>query len=166
MVDFLKHIREQGFQLQYLNIGGGLGIDYYHRRAAGTLQSSPLYFFDLVHLCTLNFGGGLGSDHYHRRAANLQNSGTLDSATVPPPLPQASIVPLAAHWQLRCSEVLERSAWTRARSPARCTRHLASVKQGHPISQCPHLCLSTKLCQARHPSTAFGQRPPQSLSVI
>lgn len=31
MVDFVKHIREQGFDLQFLNIGGGLGIDYYHK---------------------------------------------------------------------------------------------------------------------------------------
>ena len=28
MVDFIKKIREQGFDLKYLNIGGGLGIDY------------------------------------------------------------------------------------------------------------------------------------------
>jgi hypothetical protein len=33
MVEFIKQIREQGFDLQYLNIGGGLGIDYYHRCA-------------------------------------------------------------------------------------------------------------------------------------
>ena len=31
MVDFVKKIREQGFDLQFLNIGGGLGIDYYHK---------------------------------------------------------------------------------------------------------------------------------------
>jgi len=28
MVDFVKMIRKEGFELQYLNIGGGLGIDY------------------------------------------------------------------------------------------------------------------------------------------
>lgn len=28
MVDFIKKIQEQGFKLQFLNIGGGLGIDY------------------------------------------------------------------------------------------------------------------------------------------
>lgn len=28
MVDFIKEIRAQGFDLKYLNIGGGLGIDY------------------------------------------------------------------------------------------------------------------------------------------
>ncbi len=31
MVEFVRKIREQGFDLQYLNIGGGLGVDYYHR---------------------------------------------------------------------------------------------------------------------------------------
>jgi hypothetical protein len=33
MVEFVRMIREQGFDLQYLNIGGGLGIDYHHRSA-------------------------------------------------------------------------------------------------------------------------------------
>lgn len=28
MVEFIRQIREQGFKLKYLNIGGGLGIDY------------------------------------------------------------------------------------------------------------------------------------------
>ena len=31
MTNFIKEIRSQGFELQYLNIGGGLGIDYYRR---------------------------------------------------------------------------------------------------------------------------------------
>lgn len=31
MVDFIRQIREQGFNLKYLNIGGGLGIDYYRK---------------------------------------------------------------------------------------------------------------------------------------
>ncbi|KAK9794634.1 hypothetical protein WJX73_003820 [Symbiochloris irregularis] len=31
MVEFIKTIRDQGFDIRYLNIGGGLGIDYYHR---------------------------------------------------------------------------------------------------------------------------------------
>ena len=34
MTDFVKEIRDQGFDIQYLNIGGGLGIDYYHRSAS------------------------------------------------------------------------------------------------------------------------------------
>jgi diaminopimelate decarboxylase len=28
MVDFIKQIQGQGFDLKFLNIGGGLGIDY------------------------------------------------------------------------------------------------------------------------------------------
>ena len=35
MTDFVKEIRDQGFDIQYLNIGGGLGIDYHHRSAPG-----------------------------------------------------------------------------------------------------------------------------------
>ncbi len=31
MCDFIKVINAQGFKLQYLNIGGGLGIDYEHK---------------------------------------------------------------------------------------------------------------------------------------
>ena len=31
MVSFVRQIRDQGFDLRYLNIGGGLGIDYLHR---------------------------------------------------------------------------------------------------------------------------------------
>ena len=28
MMEFVKQIRNEGFHLEYLNIGGGLGIDY------------------------------------------------------------------------------------------------------------------------------------------
>jgi diaminopimelate decarboxylase len=31
MCEFIKKINADGFKLQYLNIGGGLGIDYYHK---------------------------------------------------------------------------------------------------------------------------------------
>jgi diaminopimelate decarboxylase len=31
MVEYIKLIRAQGFNLTYLNIGGGLGIDYEHK---------------------------------------------------------------------------------------------------------------------------------------
>lgn len=31
MTEFIKKINAEGFQLKYLNIGGGLGIDYYHK---------------------------------------------------------------------------------------------------------------------------------------
>ncbi|XP_072982785.1 probable diaminopimelate decarboxylase, chloroplastic [Typha latifolia] len=33
MVNYIDEIRAQGFELEYLNIGGGLGIDYYHTDA-------------------------------------------------------------------------------------------------------------------------------------
>lgn len=32
MVGFAQEIRSQGFDIRYLNIGGGLGIDYQHRQ--------------------------------------------------------------------------------------------------------------------------------------
>ncbi|KAG8070592.1 hypothetical protein GUJ93_ZPchr0006g45738 [Zizania palustris] len=33
MVNYVDEIRAQGFELEYLNIGGGLGIDYHHTNA-------------------------------------------------------------------------------------------------------------------------------------
>lgn len=30
MIDFIRKINAEGFKLQYLNFGGGLGIDYKH----------------------------------------------------------------------------------------------------------------------------------------
>ena len=39
MVGFVREIRSRGFDLQYLNIGGGLGIDYHHRHAWEPLAS-------------------------------------------------------------------------------------------------------------------------------
>ncbi|KAL0348425.1 UNVERIFIED_CONTAM: Diaminopimelate decarboxylase 1, chloroplastic [Sesamum angustifolium] len=33
MVNYIDHIRDQGFEIDFLNIGGGLGIDYYHTGA-------------------------------------------------------------------------------------------------------------------------------------
>eukprot|EP00884_Botryococcus_braunii_P000524 jgi/Botrbrau1/10472/Bobra.0133s0078.1 len=38
MLDFIRKIREHGFQLQFLNIGGGLGIDYSRK---GAVLPSP-----------------------------------------------------------------------------------------------------------------------------
>ncbi|XP_021738650.1 diaminopimelate decarboxylase 2, chloroplastic-like [Chenopodium quinoa] len=38
MVDYIDQIRDQGFEISYLNIGGGLGIDYYH---AGAVLPTP-----------------------------------------------------------------------------------------------------------------------------
>lgn len=33
MIGFIQKIRHEGFDPKYLNIGGGLGIDYYRRHA-------------------------------------------------------------------------------------------------------------------------------------
>ncbi|KAG0501428.1 hypothetical protein HPP92_001500 [Vanilla planifolia] len=55
MVDYIDQIRSQGFELEYLNIGGGLGIDYYH---AGAVLPSPMDLIntvrELVHSRDLN----------------------------------------------------------------------------------------------------------------
>ncbi|WPT13527.1 Diaminopimelate decarboxylase 2 [Picochlorum sp. SENEW3] len=45
MVDFIKNIRDQGFDLKYLNIGGGLGIDYYRK---GDTLPTPMDLIDTV----------------------------------------------------------------------------------------------------------------------
>lgn len=45
MVEFIRQIRDQGFDLQYLNIGGGLGIDY---QRAGDVLPSPRDLIDTV----------------------------------------------------------------------------------------------------------------------
>ncbi len=41
MCDFVKMIRAEGFNLQYLNIGGGLGIDYSHQGQVTQPQRQP-----------------------------------------------------------------------------------------------------------------------------
>lgn len=53
MVEFVKQIREQGFDLQYLDIGGGLGVDYYHRSV-----QTPFYAVVNIiaqHFCIFGF---------------------------------------------------------------------------------------------------------------
>ncbi len=37
MIGFIKQIRAEGFDPKYLNIGGGLGIDYYRRCALAVI---------------------------------------------------------------------------------------------------------------------------------
>ncbi|THG18127.1 hypothetical protein TEA_005745 [Camellia sinensis var. sinensis] len=43
MVNYIDQIRAQGFKIDYLNIGGGLGIDYYH---TGAVLPSPRDLID------------------------------------------------------------------------------------------------------------------------
>lgn len=45
MVNYIDQIREQGFEISYLNIGGGLGIDYYH---TGAVLPTPRDLIDTV----------------------------------------------------------------------------------------------------------------------
>ncbi|WCJ38133.1 Diaminopimelate decarboxylase 1 chloroplastic [Euphorbia peplus] len=45
MVNYIDEIRAQGFEVDYLNIGGGLGIDYYH---AGAILPTPRDLIDTV----------------------------------------------------------------------------------------------------------------------
>lgn len=49
MVNYIDQIRDQGFEVNYLNIGGGLGIDYYH---AGAVLPTPR---DLINTVCLFF---------------------------------------------------------------------------------------------------------------
>ena len=45
MANYIDEIRAQGFEISYLNIGGGLGIDYYH---AGVVLPTPRDLIDTV----------------------------------------------------------------------------------------------------------------------
>lgn len=45
MVNYIDQIREQGFEMKYLNIGGGLGIDYYHK---GAVLPTPMDLINTV----------------------------------------------------------------------------------------------------------------------
>ncbi|KAJ7978339.1 Diaminopimelate decarboxylase [Quillaja saponaria] len=45
MVNYIDEIRTQGFEVDYLNIGGGLGIDYYH---SDSVLPSPRDLIDTV----------------------------------------------------------------------------------------------------------------------
>ncbi|CAL9162722.1 unnamed protein product [Musa hybrid cultivar] len=45
MVNFIDQIRAQGFQVEYLNIGGGLGIDYHH---TGAVLPTPMDLINTV----------------------------------------------------------------------------------------------------------------------
>lgn len=47
MVKYIDEIRSQGFEVDYLNIGGGLGIDYYH---SGAVLPTPKDLIDTVNL--------------------------------------------------------------------------------------------------------------------
>ncbi|KAH8971271.1 hypothetical protein BDL97_02G132100 [Sphagnum fallax] len=46
MVGYVDHIRSEGFEIQYLNIGGGLGIDYHHE---GANYPTPTDLVNTVH---------------------------------------------------------------------------------------------------------------------
>lgn len=45
MVNFIDEIRAQGFNIEFLNIGGGLGIDYHH---TGAVLPTPLDLINTV----------------------------------------------------------------------------------------------------------------------
>ncbi|XP_011037489.1 PREDICTED: diaminopimelate decarboxylase 2, chloroplastic-like isoform X1 [Populus euphratica] len=45
MINYIDEIRAQGFEIDYLNIGGGLGIDYYH---SGAVLPTPRDLIDTV----------------------------------------------------------------------------------------------------------------------
>lgn len=47
MVNYIDMIRDQGFEVSYLNIGGGLGIDYYH---TGAVLPTPRDLIDTVRI--------------------------------------------------------------------------------------------------------------------
>ena len=50
MVNDIDEIWAQGFEVDYLNIGGGLGIDYYH---TGAILPTPRDLIDTVRIISL-----------------------------------------------------------------------------------------------------------------
>ncbi|KAK8967990.1 hypothetical protein KSP40_PGU021811 [Platanthera guangdongensis] len=59
MVNYIDEIRSQGFEIEFLNIGGGLGIDYYH---AGAILPTPMDLINTADLVLLESSGGGGGD--------------------------------------------------------------------------------------------------------
>ncbi|KAL2345059.1 hypothetical protein Fmac_006344 [Flemingia macrophylla] len=53
MINYIDEIRAQGFEVDYLNIGGGLGIDYYH---SGAILPTPRDLIDTVRELVLSRG--------------------------------------------------------------------------------------------------------------
>lgn len=51
MIEYIDEIRRQGFEVSYLNIGGGLGIDYYH---AGAVLPTPMDLINTVRTTSQN----------------------------------------------------------------------------------------------------------------
>lgn len=52
MVNYIDEIRAQGFEVNYLNIGGGLGIDYYH---SGAVLPTPRDLINTVRIVSKSF---------------------------------------------------------------------------------------------------------------
>ncbi|ERN09121.1 diaminopimelate decarboxylase 1, chloroplastic [Amborella trichopoda] len=53
MVNYIDEIRAQGFEISYLNIGGGLGIDYHH---TGAVLPTPMDLINTVRELVLSRG--------------------------------------------------------------------------------------------------------------
>ncbi|MCE3049943.1 Diaminopimelate decarboxylase 2, chloroplastic [Datura stramonium] len=70
MVNYIDEIRSQGFEIDYLNIGGGLGIDYYH---SGAVLPSPR---DLINTSRLTCGLADTSFHVYCRVTGVKTNGT------------------------------------------------------------------------------------------
>lgn len=52
MFHYIDKIRKEGFEIEYLNIGGGLGIDYHH---ADAILPTPMDLIDTASfLCLLH----------------------------------------------------------------------------------------------------------------
>ena len=52
MIQFIDEIWSQGFEIKYLNIGGGLGIGYYQ---TATVLPTPMDLIDTVSFQTFPF---------------------------------------------------------------------------------------------------------------
>jgi len=59
MVGYVDRIRSEGFEIQYLNIGGGLGIDYHHEGANYPTPTDLVNTVSIHDSEFLSFLGGL-----------------------------------------------------------------------------------------------------------
>ncbi|KAL0709383.1 hypothetical protein Bca4012_016361 [Brassica carinata] len=88
MVEYIDEIRRQGFEVSYLNIGGGLGIDYYH---AGAILPTPMDLINTVRELVLSRGLNLIIEPGRSLIANTCCFVNHHIELVSPPAPEAEV---------------------------------------------------------------------------
>lgn len=68
MVEFIKDIRAQGFNLKYLNIGGGLGIDYYRKYVWHLCEPALLRMYIYIYIVNIYNSSGKNDNLLEKNA--------------------------------------------------------------------------------------------------